>query len=112
MRERGQAGRVQRELEDRQTVSSRIRARPDGHRMYVPTIDYSWILGTLICLSFFVKGAQLERRSPLAWGGASLAAWLAATWLLDGGLMLGLLSQVLLFAGLTLLAMRRGTVRD
>ncbi|HVS19454.1 MAG TPA: hypothetical protein VMT18_12690 [Planctomycetota bacterium] len=80
--------------------------------MQIPSIDYPWIVGAVVCGSFFVKGAQLEGRSGLAWGGASMLAWLLATWVFGGGLVLGLLSQVLLFAGLTLWAMRRGKVRD
>lgn len=75
--------------------------------MPIPAIHYVDLLVCVICASFFVKGARLDDRSPLVWGGLSLAAWLCATWLLGGGRMLGILSQVLLFVGITLHDARR-----
>lgn len=79
--------------------------------MPIPSIDYAWILACVVCAAFFVKGAQLEGRSPLVWGGASVAAWLFATWVLGGGLLAGLVSQGVLFAGLTWIALRRDAAR-
>src|SRR5688572_9073534 len=80
-------------------------------RMPIASIDYGWILGCIVCAAFFVKGARLEGRSPLAWGGASVAAWLFATWVLGGGLLSGLAAQLVLFAGLTWLEARRRATR-
>jgi hypothetical protein len=77
----------------------------------IPSIDYGWILGCVLCAAFFVKGARLEERSPLVWGGASVAAWLFATWVLGGGMVSGVVSQILLFAGLTWIEARRQAAR-
>ena len=71
------------------------------------SINYVGLLACAICASFFVKGARLDDKSPLVWGGLSIAAWLIATWLIGGGLILGILSQVLLFVGITLHDARR-----
>lgn len=79
--------------------------------MPIPSIDYGWILGCLLCAAFFVKGARLEERSPLAWGGASVALWLLATWALGGGMGSGVVSQVLLFGLLTWIESRRRAAR-
>jgi hypothetical protein len=79
--------------------------------MAIPTIDYVGIVACLACAAFFAKGAQLEGRSTLAWGGASLALWLGATLGLGGGMLAGFLSQAALFAGLTLHSMRRQATR-
>lgn len=95
-------------------IGSLQRGSCDGRcsDVQVPQIDYPWIVGAVVCGSFFVKGAQMERRSGLVWGGASVLTWLAATWLLGGGLLVGVLGQMLLFAGLTIHAMRREAARD
>jgi hypothetical protein len=77
----------------------------------IPSIDYGWILGCVLCAAFFVKGARLEERSPLVWGGASVAGWLLATWVLGGGMVSGVASQVVLFAGLAWFEARRQAAR-
>lgn len=92
-------------------ASSPRRWRSEDDRMPIPSIDYGWILGCVLCAAFFVKGARLGERSPLVWGGASVAAWLIATWVLGGGMGSGVASQVLLFAGLTWLEARRQATR-
>ena len=76
--------------------------------IYVPRIDYLSILLLIACVGFFVKGAQLDGRSPLTWGGLSLGLWILFTQVLVGGIIGGLLSQALLFLGLT----GRQIVRD
>ena len=65
------------------------------------------ILAVVACASFFVKGAQMEGRSPLVWGGLSLGLWLTFTSYIIAGLIGGLLSQVVLFIGLAMLPLRR-----
>ena len=69
--------------------------------MYVPQIDYGSILALGCCMAFFVKGARLEGRSALLWGGMSCGAWLLATFVAGGGWLAGVASQVLLFLALT-----------
>ncbi len=73
----------------------------------VPHLDYSWLLVLIASVVVFGKAAQMEGRSPLVWGGLSLGLWLASTQFLVGGIVGGVLSQVLLFAGLAALAMAR-----
>jgi hypothetical protein len=72
--------------------------------MFVPQIDYVSVLVLGCCMAFFVKGARLEGRSALLWGGMSLGAWLLATSVASGGLLAGVASQVLLFLALTAFA--------
>ncbi len=76
------------------------------------TFDYVSLAVCLCCMAFFVKGARLDEQSPLAWGGLSLAGWLAATWLLSGGLLMCLASQGLLFVGLAAFNARRDRIRQ
>ena len=73
----------------------------------VPRIDYLHILAFFACVSFFVKGAQMEGRSALVWGGLSTGLWIVFTQFLIKGVVGGLLSQALLFAGLTGFALLR-----
>jgi hypothetical protein len=67
----------------------------------VPQIDYGYILVLCVCVSFFVKGAHMEGRSGLVWGGSSLGSWILFTQFLIGGLTGGIVSQLVLFVGLT-----------
>ncbi len=67
----------------------------------VPSIDYLSIAICIFCVAFFVKGARLDEQSPRVWGGLSVSAWLASTHVPPGGVLGGILSQVLLFVGLT-----------
>jgi hypothetical protein len=69
--------------------------------MYFPQIDYVSILVLGFCVAFFVKGARLEGRSALMWGGMSLGAWLLAMFVAGGGRLAGVASQALLFLALT-----------
>jgi hypothetical protein len=64
-------------------------------------IDYLELFVLLLCMGFFVKGARMDMRSPVLWGALSLGMWLLFTQLLGFGLSGGLLSQLLLIAGLT-----------
>jgi hypothetical protein len=73
----------------------------------IPSIDTVGILAGAICVSFFARGAHMDGKSPVLWGGMSLALWLAVTWFLGGGLALVLGAQVLLFAGITVVHARR-----
>jgi hypothetical protein len=77
-------------------------------------IDYTQIVVLLLCMSFFVKGARIDEKSPLLWGALSLGAWIVCTQLWVGGIAGGLLSQLGLLAGLAgweLLRERRETKR-
>ncbi len=69
--------------------------------MEVPSIDYVSIVLLLACMGFFTKGARMEGRSPLLWGAMSLGMWIGFTQFCMGGAIGGLLSQALLFVGLT-----------
>ena len=73
----------------------------------VPRIDYLHVLAFLACVNFFARGAQMEGRSALIWGGLSTGLWIVFTQFLIGGIVGGLLSQVILFAGLTGFALLR-----
>lgn len=80
----------------------------------VPNVDYTQIAVLLMCLGFFVKGAQMDGKPPLLWGALSLGAWIVCTQLLVGGIAGGLLSQLGLLAGMAgweLLRERRETKR-
>jgi hypothetical protein len=79
--------------------------------MPVLSIDYATVVACLLCVTFFVRGARLDERSPFLWGALSLGAWVCA-WLLSGGLPAGLGSQIALFVGLTLWNTRRETARQ
>ena len=79
-------------------------------------MPYVYIFVLLFCMAFFVKGAQLAERSSLVWGGLSLLAWIVVTQFFIGGIGGRLLSQVVLFGGMTAfglireeLCMRRGS---
>ena len=73
----------------------------------VPRIDYLQVLVFLACVNFFARGARMEGRSALIWGGLSTGLWIVFTQFLIGGIVGGLLSQVFLFAGLTGFALLR-----
>ena len=64
------------------------------------SLDSSLVV-LLFCVRFFMLGARMEHRSPWVWGGASLGSWILVTQYFVGGLYGGLLSQALVFAGLT-----------
>lgn len=81
--------------------SAELLSTVDTASVFVPQIDYVTILGVVACAMFFAKGAELEHRSPLVWGGLSLAMWIGFTTVFVGGIVGGLLSQALLFLGLT-----------
>lgn len=74
------------------------------------SIDYSQVIALLACMSFFVHGARLDGRSPFVWGGLSLGAWLVVTHFVLGGLVGGVVSQLLLFGALTAFEFRRERV--
>lgn len=78
----------------------------------IPRLDYSHLLVLIASVVCFVKAAQMEGRSPVVWGGLSLGLWIAFTQFLVSGLVGGLLSQVLLFAGLAGVAMARDRDRE
>ncbi len=63
-------------------------------------IDYVQIVVLLLCMSFFVKGARMDVRSPVLWGALSLGMWLVFTQVFGCGVFGGLVSQLLLMAGL------------
>lgn len=63
-------------------------------------MDYVQILCLLLCMSWFVKGARMDMRSPVLWGGLSLGLWLISTQVLGYGIVGGLMSQLLLIGGL------------
>lgn len=65
------------------------------------SIDYFEIFVLALCLGFFIRGARMDMRSPVVWGGLSLGSWLLVTRFVMGGISGGLLSQALLLAGLT-----------
>lgn len=71
------------------------------------SIELLDVLAAVACASFFANGARGEGRSPVLWGGASLAAWFFFAGYVGGGMLGGLASQCVLFAGITLLEMRR-----
>lgn len=73
-------------------------------------IDYLSIFVCIFCAAFFVKGARLDEQSPFAWGVLSVAAWLLSMLVPPGGIVGGLLSQVLLFLALTCVNARRERV--
>ena len=68
--------------------------------MPVISINYFELFALLVCVGWFVKGARMDMRSPLLWGGLSLGVWLLFAHVLGYGLNGGILSQILLFAGL------------
>ena len=74
------------------------------------TIDYLSIAACIFCTAFFVKGARLDEQSPRVWGGLSVAVWLVSTQVPPGGVLGGLLGQLLLFVALTLVNARRERV--
>ncbi len=76
------------------------------------SIDYLQIVVLLLFMGFFAKGARMEQRSPVLWCALSLGMWLTATLLLDTGLSGGVLSQLLLIAGLTAQDMLRERKRE
>jgi len=55
----------------------------------------------VLCVGFIARSARREHRSPLLWGALSLALWLLLANDLGGGLSGGLLSQLLVLAGVT-----------
>jgi hypothetical protein len=63
-------------------------------------IDYVQIFLVLLCMGWFVKGARMDLRSPVLWGALSLGMWLLFTQALGCSILGGLLSQLLLIAGL------------
>jgi hypothetical protein len=63
-------------------------------------VDLLGILLLILSAGFFVRSARREMRSPLLWGGLSVALWLLFANLIDAGLSGGLLSQLLLLVGL------------
>ena len=71
------------------------------------SIDYSQIIALFLCMSFFVHGARMDARSPFVWGGLSLGSWLVVTQFVYGGLVGGVISQLLLFGGWTTWEFRR-----
>jgi hypothetical protein len=73
----------------------------------VPRIDDSHLLVLIASVVCFVKAVQMERRSPVVWSGMSLGLWIAFTQFLVSRLVGGVMSQVLLFAGLGRVAMAR-----
>ena len=66
----------------------------------MPQIDYLQVVVLLLCMSWFVKGARMDMRSPLVWGSLSLGMWLVFTQLLGFSIFGGIFSQLLLIAGL------------
>lgn len=58
---------------------------------------YLTLFAVLACVSFYAKGADLEGRSRAVWVGLSLVSWIAFTHWFVGGIIGGILSQVLLF---------------
>jgi len=64
------------------------------------SIDYLQLVALLVCMGWFVKGARMDVRSPVLWGALSLGLWLLFTQVLGYGILGGLISQLLLVAGL------------
>lgn len=76
-------------------------------QVFVPRIDYPSVFVIVACMACFAKGAELDERSKVVWAGLSLGVWLAFTQFFIDGIVGGLVSQVLLFVGLTVAGLLR-----
>jgi hypothetical protein len=62
-------------------------------------MPYTTIFVLVACTSFFAQAAEDAGRSRATGAMASLGAWIVFTYLFWGGIVGGLVSQALLFAG-------------
>ena len=69
--------------------------------MYIPQFSYLSIGVLIMSVAFFVRAARMDQRSELAWGMLSFGSWIAFTRFVFPGVIGGVVSQVLLFFGIT-----------
>jgi hypothetical protein len=69
----------------------------------VPLLEVNLLEVVLLalCVSWFMRSARADKRSPLLWGALSLSTWLLTRLLFGFGMFGALFSQILLLAGHT-----------
>ena len=70
--------------------------------MYIPQFNYLTIALLIASITFFVRAARFDNRSEFVWGLLSLGSWMLFTSFVSPGIVGGLASQILLFAGIAI----------